>query len=99
MVIESGELPEHKQRKVKEAMCYMAPEQTGTAETVTEDHRTDLYSLGILFWTMLVGHGNLPFEGSPLELLHSIVQKEPVPVHEVRHDVPVVVSRIIEKVI
>lgn len=41
-------------RKVKEAICYMAPEQTGTAETNTEDHRTDLYALGVLFWTLLV---------------------------------------------
>jgi hypothetical protein len=41
-------------RKVKEAICYLAPEQTGTADTSTEDHRTDLYALGILFWTLLV---------------------------------------------
>jgi hypothetical protein len=41
-------------RKVKEAICYMAPEQTGTAGTNNEDHRTDLYALGVLFWTLLV---------------------------------------------
>lgn len=98
LVIESGELPEHMQRKVKEAMCYMAPEQTGTAETVTEDHRTDLYSLGVLFWTMLVGHGTLPFEGGAMELLQSIVQKKPPAVNEIRPDVPQVLGGIIEKV-
>jgi serine/threonine protein kinase len=74
--------------KVKEALCYLAPEQTGSIETMTQDHRTDLYSLGILFWTLLVGRGQMPFEGGPLELLHSIVQKRPMPVHEVRRDVP-----------
>ena len=98
LVIEAGELPEWKQRKVREAMCYLAPEQTGTAETVAEDHRTDLYALGVLFWTLLVGHGRLPFEGSAMELLHSVVQKRPAYVHEVRRDVPEVVSKIVDKV-
>lgn len=84
--------------KVKEALCYLAPEQTGGIETMTQDHRTDLYSLGILFWTLLVGRGQMPFEGGPLELLHAIVQKRPMPVHEVRRDVPQVLASIVEKV-
>ncbi|GLB36534.1 putative GAF domain containing protein [Lyophyllum shimeji] len=85
--------------KVKEALCYLAPEQTGSIETMTQDHRTDLYSLGILFWTLLVGRGQMPFEGEPLELLHAIVQKRPMPVHEVRRDVPQVLALIIEKLL
>ena len=84
--------------KVKEALCYLAPEQTGAVETMTQDHRTDLYSLGIMFWTLLVGRGQMPFEGGPLELLHAIVQKRPMPVHEVRRDVPQVLAYIIDKV-
>ncbi len=83
--------------KVKEALCYLAPEQTGSIETTTQDHRTDLYSLGIMFWTLLVGRGQMPFEGGPLELLHSIVQKRPMPVHDVRRDVPQVLASIIDK--
>jgi hypothetical protein len=67
-------------------------------ESTTEDQRTDLYSLGVLFWTLLVGRGSLPFEGGPLELLHAIVQKRPMPVHEVRRDVPQVLASIIDKV-
>ncbi|KAG6919550.1 hypothetical protein DXG01_004213 [Tephrocybe rancida] len=74
--------------KVKEALCYLAPEQTGSIETMTQDHRTDLYSLGILFWTLLVGRGQMPFEGQPLELLHAIVQKRPMPVHELLAKTP-----------
>ncbi|KAG5723159.1 Peroxide stress-activated histidine kinase mak2 [Termitomyces sp. T112] len=85
--------------KVKEALCYLAPEQTGSIETMTQDHRTDLYSLGILFWTLLVGRGQMPFEGQPLELLYAIVQKRPMPVHEVRRDVPQVLAMIIEKLL
>ncbi|KAF9015434.1 dual-domain HisK/Mak2 protein kinase [Cyathus striatus] len=85
--------------KVKEALCYLAPEQTGSIETMTQDHRTDIYSLGILFWTLLVGRGQMPFEGGPLELLHAIVQKRPMPVHEVRRDVPQVLASIIDKML
>ncbi|KAJ7630475.1 hypothetical protein FB45DRAFT_915621 [Roridomyces roridus] len=85
--------------KVKEALCYLAPEQTGSIETMTQDHRTDLYSLGILFWTLLVGRGQMPFEGGPLELLHSIVQKRPMPVHEVRRDVPQVLASIVDRLL
>lgn len=84
--------------KVKEALCYLAPEQTGSIETMTQDQRTDLYSLGILFWTLLVGRGQMPFEGGALELLHYIVQKRPMPVHEVRRDVPQVLASIVDKV-
>ena len=79
-------------------MLSPAPEQTGGMESTTEDQRTDLYSLGVLFWTLLVGRGTLPFEGGPLEPLHAIVQKRPMPVHEVRRDVPQVLALIIDKV-
>jgi serine/threonine protein kinase len=96
LVLRANDEPE--KLKVKEALCYLAPEQTGSIETMTQDHRTDLYSLGILFWTLLVGRGQMPFEGGPLELLHAIVQKRPMPVHEVRRDVPQVLASIIDKV-
>ncbi|KAF9654281.1 histidine kinase [Thelephora ganbajun] len=66
---------------------------------MAEDHRTDLYSLGIFFWTLLVGRGTSPFEGGPLQLLHAIVQKRPMPVHEIRRDVPQVLAAIIEKLL
>ncbi|KAF9454975.1 dual-domain HisK/Mak2 protein kinase [Macrolepiota fuliginosa MF-IS2] len=90
---------ESQKLKVKEALCYLAPEQTGSIETMTQDHRTDLYSLGILFWTLLVGRGQMPFEGGPLELLHAIVQKRPMPVHEVRRDIPQVLANIVDKLL
>ena len=54
--------------------------------------------LGILFWTLLVGQGQMPFEGSPMEILHAIAQRRPMPVHEFRRDIPHVVAQIIEKV-
>ncbi|KAH7929368.1 dual-domain HisK/Mak2 protein kinase [Leucogyrophana mollusca] len=92
-------MDETEQTKVKEALCYLAPEQTGGIEIVKQDHRTDLYSLGMMLWTLLVGQGMLPFEGRPLELLHAIVQKRPMPVHEIRRDVPEVLGGIIDKLL
>jgi serine/threonine protein kinase len=97
LVIQADGLTEENKSKVKEALCSMSPEQTGSMETTSDDHRTDLYSLGVMFWTLLVGRGMLPFEGGPLEILHSIAQKRPMPVHEVRRDVPQVLAQIIEK--
>lgn len=97
-VIKTHALEEQDRAKVKEALCYLAPEQTGSVDNMAEDHRTDLYSLGIFFWTLLVGRGTSPFEGGPLQLLHSIVQKRPMPVHEIRRDVPQVLAAIVEKV-
>ncbi|KAI0047651.1 histidine kinase [Auriscalpium vulgare] len=99
LVIRADTFEEEDKFKVKEALCYLSPEQTGSVETMGDDHRTDLYSLGILFWALLVGRGMLPFEGGPLEILHSIVQKRPMPVHEVRRDVPQVLAQIIEKLL
>jgi serine/threonine protein kinase len=99
LVIQADGLGEENRSKVKEALCYLSPEQTGSMETTSDDHRTDLYSLGIMFWTLLVGRGVLPFEGGPLEILHSIAQKRPMPVHEVRRDVPQVLAQIIEKLL
>ncbi|KAI0367509.1 histidine kinase [Pilatotrama ljubarskyi] len=98
-VLQADAFEETQKLKVKEALCYFAPEQTGSMENLAEDHRTDLYSLGIMFWTLLVGRGTMPFEGGPLELLHAVVQKRPMPVHEVRRDIPQVLAMIIEKLL
>lgn len=83
---------------LKQEICYLAPEQVGGYDIATQcDHRTDLYSLGILFWTLIVGRTTLPFEGSPMNLLHEIVQKKPLSASEARKDVPSALSSIFDK--
>ena len=50
---------------VKNKLQFIAPEQTGRL-AAEPDSRTDIYSLGILFWTMLTGKpaftGDLPID-------------------------------------
>jgi eukaryotic-like serine/threonine-protein kinase len=52
---------------------YMSPEQ---AESKTADNRSDLYSLGIIFYEMLTGE--VPFTGeSSLQVMFQHVQQQP----------------------
>ena len=79
----------------KDALCYVVPEQTGRVQ-FSADHRTDLYQLGVTFFTIL--SGAVPFTGSAVEIFHKIVTETPRKLHELRPDVPRVLSRIVAKV-
>ena len=57
--------------------AYMAPEQS-TSEPV--DHRTDLFSLGVVYYEMLAGV--LPFSGTPMELARQNLNSDPPPIAE-----------------
>jgi PAS domain S-box-containing protein len=76
-----------------ESLAYISPEQTGrTSQTV--DYRTDLYSLGVVFYEVLTGQ--LPFTASCVsELIHSHFAKRPRPVCEATSSVPTVLSDIV----
>jgi serine/threonine protein kinase/Tfp pilus assembly protein PilF len=65
-------------------VSYMSPEQACGEEV---DHRSDIWSFGVMFYEMLTGQ--LPFSGE-LErtVMASIVNEEPVPLTSVRGDVP-----------
>jgi len=52
---------------------YMSPEQT---QGQPIDHRTDLFSAGILFYQLLTGQK--PFEGTGWALAKKIIQDDPV---------------------
>ncbi len=56
-------------------LAYMSPEQTGRMNR-SIDARSDLYSLGIIFYEMLTGE--LPFRASdPMEWIHCHVARSP----------------------
>ncbi len=76
-------------------LAYLSPEQTGRMNRAI-DYRSDFYSLGITFYELLTK--KLPFESNdPLELVHCHLAKSPVPVHQIKDNIPLALSEIINK--
>ncbi len=76
-------------------MPYMSPEQV---EGRPLDPRSDLFSLGVMFYEMLAG--SRPFAGpSSPALMSSILRDTPSPIHERRADVPDALTRLVARCI
>ena len=83
------------QRGVEHKLQFIAPEQTGRLPA-EPDARTDIYSLGILFWSMLTNQP--PFEGkTPLDIMQNVLSRRIPLVSSIRSDVPDAVSGVIRK--
>lgn len=73
--------------------AYMSPEQVSGRSL---DHRSDIFSLGVLLHEM--ASGKRPFEGgSSAELFSSILRDTPTPVTEQRADLPADLARVIRR--
>jgi predicted ATPase/signal transduction histidine kinase/tRNA A-37 threonylcarbamoyl transferase component Bud32 len=78
-------------------LLYMSPEQTGRMNRAI-DYRTDFYSLGAVFYEMLVGHP--PFNSDDvMELVHGHLAKQPPPPHLINAQVPPALSAIVMKLL
>ncbi len=79
------------------ALAFMAPEQTGRLNRPV-DERSDLYSLGVVFYLMLTG--TRPFEAADaLEWLHAHMAIQPRPASEQVPGIPAVLSDLVSKLL
>jgi serine/threonine-protein kinase len=76
-------------------MAYMSPEQV-RGDAV--DHRTDLWSLGVLLHEMVTG--TRPFRGgSDRALAQAILHDDPAPLARQRPEVPATLGHIVDRLL
>jgi serine/threonine protein kinase len=74
-------------------VAYMSPEQ---ARAQNVDHRSDLFSLGVVLYYMATGQ--LPFSGnSPIDTMHAIAYEETRPVTQIRTNLPASLQRVLSR--
>lgn len=79
--------------KIIGTVSYMSPEQ---AEGKPLDHRSDIFSLGILMYEMITGQR--PFAGDTnLSILSSILKDDPSSVSDIRASIPFPIARLIQR--
>ena len=79
----------------KNKLQYIAPEQTGRMPA-EPNSRTDIYGLGVLFWTMLTGKP--AFQGdTPIDVVQAVLGRRLPLASSERIDIPDAISKIIQK--
>jgi hypothetical protein len=80
---------------IEGTLAYLSPEQTGRMNRGI-DYRSDFYSLGVTFYELLTKQ--LPFRSDdPMELVHCHLAQQPIPVHQIKPAVPLILSQIVSK--
>jgi tetratricopeptide (TPR) repeat protein len=79
--------------KVFGTVAYMSPEQ---ARGEAADHRSDLFSFGVMLYEMATG--SLPFKGkSDVEALSATIAAEPQPLSQVVEELPAEAEHVVRK--
>lgn len=74
------------------AVHYFSPEQ---CMGKTSDIRSDLYSLGIIYYYAVAGHP--PFEGGPREVMNQHVKAKAAAIHSLSSDITRVLAQLLNK--
>lgn len=78
-------------------LAYLSPEQTGRINHPV-DQRSDFYALGVTLYQLL--SDRLPFAATdPLELVDCHSAQQPIPLHQIKPEIPRVVSEIVLKLL
>ena len=92
--LEKSEMVKTKDQTFMGTIYYCSPEQLREFKNI--DRRTDIFSLGVVFYQLLTGH--LPFhEESIAETINSIINVEPTRPREVSPGVPVRLEQVVLK--
>lgn len=91
----SGWLSLSRELGIKNKLQFIAPEQTGRMPA-EPDSRTDIYSLGIIFWTLLGGRPAFTGE-SPIDVVQAVLARRLQPVSSIRLEVPDAISHVIQR--
>ncbi|WP_042147042.1 ATP-binding sensor histidine kinase [Paucisalibacillus sp. EB02] len=92
-----NELPTVSPYQLKRQLMYMSPEQTGRMNR-SLDYRTDIYSLGVIFYELIIGSPPFQIE-DPAEIIHAHLAKAPVPPRKLDETIPEIISDIIMKLL